>query len=93
MVGALVGLVGQKTGHRGRSRKPSHGTRSERAAADERRGVKAVLIKVNDEAWRALRILAIEKDTTLQALGIEALNDVLERNGRPRLAKNPFDPE
>jgi hypothetical protein len=50
-------LVGQKTGHRDRSGRqgqngpaltPSpedHEVRSERAAADERRGVKAVLIK------------------------------------------------
>ena len=72
-------------------RKPTRGTRSERAVADERRGVKAVLIKVNDEAWRALRHLAVEKDTTLQALGIDALNDLLEKNGLPRLAKNPFE--
>jgi hypothetical protein len=71
-------------------RKPAQ-ARSERAAADERRGVKAVLIKVNDEAWRALRILAIERNTTLQALGIEALNDLLEKNRLPRLAKNPFE--
>jgi hypothetical protein len=73
------------------SRKPRQGTRSERAATDERRSVKGVLIKVNDEAWRALRILAIDRNTTLQALGIEALNDLLEKNGLHRLAKNPFE--
>jgi hypothetical protein len=72
-------------------RKPKQGTRSERATADERRGVKSVLIKVNEEAWRELRHFAVEKDTTLQALGIEALNDLLEKNGLPRSAKNPFE--
>ena len=71
-------------------RKPRPGAQSERAVADERRGVKGVLIKVNEEAWRALRILAIEKNMTLQALGIEALNDLLKKNGRPTLAKNPL---
>jgi hypothetical protein len=72
-------------------RKPTQGARTERATADERRGVKAVLIKLNEEAWRELRHLAVEKDTTLQALGIEALNDLLEKNGHHRLAKNPFE--
>jgi hypothetical protein len=72
-------------------RKPTRSTRSERAPADERRVVKAVLIKVNDEGWRALRHLAIEKSTTLQALGIEALNDLLEKNGIHRSARNPFE--
>src|SRR2546421_564775 len=38
---------------------PPQGPRFERVVADERRGVKAVVIKVNRAAWRAMRILAI----------------------------------
>ena len=81
------------TGEDGMGRRPRPANRSARAEADERRGVKAVLIKVNEEAWRALRHLAIEQDTTLQALGIDALNDLLEKNGSRRIARNPFEAE
>ena len=32
--------------------------------------------------WRSLRILAAETDTTLNALAIEALNDLLRKHGK-----------
>ena len=41
----------------------------------ERRGeeaVKAILTRVNAEGLKALRMLAVERDTTLQALCIES---------------------
>jgi hypothetical protein len=37
---------------------------------------------VNREGWRALRMLAVEKDTTLQAIAVEALNDLLRKYSR-----------
>ena len=43
---------------------------------------KGLLIRMNVEGWRALRILAAETDTTLNALAIEALNDLLKKHGK-----------
>jgi hypothetical protein len=37
-----------------------------------------------------LRILAIERETTLQALAVEALNDLLTKYGRRPNVKNPL---
>jgi hypothetical protein len=61
------------------------------AAADTKRErAKGVLARVNSEGLRALRILAIERDTTLQALAVEALNDVLAKYGKLRTVRNPL---
>ena len=47
------------------------------------------MTRVNPEGLRALRILAIELDTTLQALVVEALNDVLSKHGKRAGVKTP----
>jgi hypothetical protein len=61
------------------------------AAADTKRErAKGVLTRVNTEGQRALRILAIERDMTLQALAVEALNDLLAKYGKPRTVRNPL---
>jgi hypothetical protein len=44
---------------------------------------------VNADGLRALKLLAIERDTTLQALSIEALNDLLAKYGKGRAVKTP----
>jgi hypothetical protein len=36
------------------------------------------LARINAEGWRALKMLAVENDTTLNALAIEAFNDLLK---------------
>ena len=36
--------------------------------------------------WRASRMLALEEDTTLQALMAEAFNDVFTKRGKPPIA-------
>ena len=36
---------------------------------------KSVLVRTNFEGWRALKMLAVEKDTTLNALAVEAFNE------------------
>ena len=38
---------------------------------------------------KALRFLALENDTSLQALAIEAFNDLLKKYGKRALVKNP----
>jgi len=35
-------------------------------------------------------MLALERDTTLQAICVEALNDVLRKYGRRGIVKNPL---
>lgn len=55
---------------------------------------KALIVRMNAEGWRALRILAAESDTTLNALAIEAFNDLLrKRHKRPVLANPLLDDE
>ena len=50
-----------------------------------------LLVRMNLYGWRSLRVLAAETDTTLNALAIEALNDLLKKRGK-RMA-NPLVPD
>jgi hypothetical protein len=45
---------------------------------------------MNLEGWRSLRILAAEADTTLNALAIEAFNDLLKKHGKKQTIENPL---
>ena len=40
--------------------------------------------------WRALRMLAVERDTTMNALAIEAFNDLLKKYGKRQSVENPL---
>jgi hypothetical protein len=40
--------------------------------------------------WRALRLLAVEENTTLNALAIEAFNDLLKKYGKRASVENPL---
>ena len=51
---------------------------------------KAIITRVNAEGWRALRLLAVEKDTTLNALAVLAFNDLLRKNGKRASVTNPL---
>ena len=51
---------------------------------------RAILTRVNAEGLKTLRMLALERDTTLQALCIEAFNDVLRKHGRRPVVRNPL---
>ena len=51
---------------------------------------KGIMTRLNAEGWRELRILAAEGDTTLNALVIEALNDLLKKYGKRPLVENPL---
>ena len=50
---------------------------------------RGVLTQVNPEGLKALRFSALENDTTLQALAIEAFNDLLKKYGKRPMVKNP----
>jgi hypothetical protein len=54
------------------------------------REVRGLLIRMNSEGLRALRQLALDKDRTLQALGIEAFNDLLRKYGAKSVLENPL---
>jgi hypothetical protein len=52
--------------------------------------LRGLLIRVNADGLRALRQLAPDRDTTLQALGVEALNLVLQKHGAKPIVRNPL---
>jgi hypothetical protein len=51
---------------------------------------KAILTRLDADGWRALRLLAAERDTTLNALAIEAFNDLLKKYGKRQSVENPL---
>jgi hypothetical protein len=42
------------------------------------------------DGWRALRLLAVEHDTTINAPAIEAFNDLLKKYGKRQTVENPL---
>jgi hypothetical protein len=48
------------------------------------------VIRINYEGLRALRQLALDEDRTLQALGVEAFNDLLRKYGAKPVLENPL---
>ncbi len=51
---------------------------------------KSILTRMNPEGWRALRVLAAERDTTVNALAVEAFNDLLRKHGKRAAVENPL---
>ena len=51
---------------------------------------KGIMTRMNADGWRAMRILAAERDTTLNALAVEAFNDLLKKYGKKPLVENPL---
>jgi hypothetical protein len=51
--------------------------------------VRGVLVRVDDDGLAALSHLAVDLRMTLQAIGIEALNDFMRKHGRPPVIRNP----
>ena len=51
---------------------------------------KIILTRTNIEGWRALKMLAVENDTTLNALAVEAFNDLLKKHGKRQSVENPL---
>ena len=60
-----------------------------RTANDGGKAFRGVMTRVNPEGLKALRFLALERDTTLQAIAIEAFNDLLRKYGKRAVVKNP----
>ena len=51
---------------------------------------KSIITRTNANGWRALRILAAERDTTMNALAVEAFNDLLKKYGKRASVENPL---
>jgi hypothetical protein len=51
---------------------------------------KSVLVRINADGWRALKMLAVENDATLNALAVEAFNDLLKKHGKRQSVENPL---
>ena len=51
---------------------------------------RGIVTRVNPEGLKALRMLAVEQDRTLQSLAIEALNDLLVKYGQAGIIKHPL---
>jgi hypothetical protein len=47
------------------------------------------MVGINAEGWRALKMPAVENDTTLNALAVEAFNDLLKKHGKRQSVENP----
>jgi hypothetical protein len=45
-------------------------------------GAKGVVVQLKADSWRALRQLALDLDTSVQRLGVEAFNDLMAKHGR-----------
>jgi hypothetical protein len=72
-------------------RRSAAGARSAKGhQARVERDVRGLLIRVNADGLRALRQLALNEDTTLQALAVEALNDLLRKHGAKPVVANPL---
>ena len=73
--GSLAGAVhGAATG--GRRRKTAAGTARD-GPPPSRAGKRGIVIYVEPDTARALKILAAQRETTIQALGTEALENIL----------------
>lgn len=49
---------------------------------------KAILNRLHADGWRALHLLAAERGTILNALAIEAFNDLLKKYGKRQSVDN-----
>ena len=75
---------------KGKTLRPSGRRRSVSATVTRDRESRGLLTRMNPEGLKALRLLAVEGDTTLQALAIEALNDLLNKHGHRPVIRNPL---
>ena len=67
----------------------SSGIRAERTS---RLGKKVIAGHFDNEVAKALKILAVQRDTTVQILLAKAINDFLEQHGLGRLADETPQP-
>ena len=52
--------------------------------------IRGVMTRINQRGWKDLKHLALERGTTLNALAVEAFNDVLRKYGKRASVENPL---
>ena len=52
--------------------------------------VKGLMHRINEQGWKDIKVLAAERGTTLNALIVEALNDLLKKYGKKQTVENPL---
>ncbi len=52
---------------------------------------KSIVVQVKAEGWREVRRLALDLDTSVQRLGVEAWNDLLAKHGRKVKIESAWD--
>jgi hypothetical protein len=50
-----------------------------------------IVIQLKPDSWRALRQLALDMDTSVQKLGIEAFTDLMAKHGRKQKIESARD--
>jgi hypothetical protein len=56
-------------------------------------GARSIVVQIKEDGWRELRYLAIDLDTSIQGLGVEALNLLLVKHGRKAKVESAWDPD
>lgn len=79
---SLMGFGGNQMGRKPKTTGPT--------ARNNPEAFKQVLTRMGVDGWRTLRLLAVERDTTVNALAIEAFNDLLKKYGKRQSVENPL---
>jgi hypothetical protein len=58
-------------------------------AASPSTTVKKLQLRLQPDAWKRIKSLALDEDASLEQLGIEAFSLLFERRGLPPLESNP----
>jgi hypothetical protein len=56
------------------------------AESTQAEGKRGQTLRLSPEAWRQLKLLAVERATTSHALLIEAVNALFQKHGKPPIA-------
>jgi hypothetical protein len=52
---------------------------------------RAIVVQVKPDGWRALRQLALDLETSVQKLEVEAFNDLMAKHGRKQKIESAWD--
>ena len=63
---------------------------SKKRRGQDSNALRGIMTRVNEQGWRDLKILAVERGIPLNALAVEAFNDVLKKYGKKSSVENPL---
>jgi hypothetical protein len=66
--------------------KPGAASSIESSKTAEKEKPRGQTLRLSPEAWRQLKMLAVERGTTSHALLIEAVNSLFQKHGKPPIA-------